>query len=191
MKSLRRQMSRLALTDKLTGLPNRRHLEEALERQTAKSRRDGRAYSVAIIDIDYFKEINDSYGHETGDLVLEGLSEIFRNVFRKSDLVARLGGDEFAIMLPDTGIDGAAQLLERLRSEVQHHGHSRAHLQRHQVTVSIGLAEARHDDSPADVLRRADERLYVAKKCGRNRVAMLSLEAVGDQYETVALGMTS
>jgi diguanylate cyclase (GGDEF)-like protein len=141
--------------------------------------------------VDYFKEINDSYGHEAGDRVLEGISEIFRTVLRKSDLVGRMGGDEFAVMMPDTDIDEAAMFLERLRSEVQSHGHANAHLQRNQVTVSIGLAEARRDDAPAVVLRRADDRLYVAKKCGRNRVAMLSLDAVAEQYETAALEKTS
>ena len=187
MKSLRRQMFQLALTDRLTGLPNRRHLEEALARQASHSRRTGAAYSLALVDVDRFKEINDTYRHEAGDRVLVGLSKVFRRVLRETDLVGRIGGDEFAILMPEAGLDEAARVVERVRGEVQNCGYWRSHLHRHKVTVSIGVVEAGSDEFPADVLNRADERLYVAKRCGRNRVEMWSLGSAVDDFSTIAL----
>jgi len=185
MKSLRRQMSKLALTDQLTALPNRRHLEQALERQAAQSRRTGIGYSLALLDLDHLKEINDTHGHEAGDRVLGELAEILRRALRRADLVGRLGGDEFAILMSETGLDEAALVLERVRCEVQSHCFSPISLHRHQVTVSIGLTEALPDDPPAEVLRLADDRLYVAKRCGRNRVA-LSLDDATRSHPAVA-----
>jgi len=172
MKALRNQLSHLALTDRLTDLPNRRQFDESLERHSASAGRSGITYAVGLIDVDHFKEINDSLGHEIGDRVLVELAEVVRGHLRKSDLAARMGGDEFAVLMTETDAAEAGEVLGRVLRAVAGRSFSASGLRRGQVTVSVGVTESEGEEDPSDVLRRADTELYAAKRNGRNRVAV-------------------
>lgn len=155
-------------TDPLTGVGTRRVLEKVLNAELARSIRYGRPFSVAIVDIDNFKQINDSTGHDVGDTVLQHLAKIMQQSVRKTDVIARFGGDEFVILMPETKLNDAVEMLERLRNEVR----SISLPNIRSVTISCGVAE--WDGSAADtaeiILKRADAALYEAKHAGRNRV---------------------
>lgn len=155
-----------AYTDPLTGLRNRRYLDLVLERELFRVRRYGRPLSLMILDLDHFKQVNDRYGHPVGDRVLETLAHCLEGQLRQSDRAVRLGGEEFAILLAETPLAQAVRLAGRVRQAV-------AALKVPPVaglSVSIGVAEARPEDSPLSLLKRADEALYQAKRRGRNRV---------------------
>ncbi len=158
----------LATRDELTGLFNRRHLQNVLAQELARFHRDGQAFSVCLLDIDHFKQINDSRGHEAGDKVLRTLAESIQTSVRSVDCFGRFGGEEFLLILPATSLAGAQQKAERLRQLVEalEFPELGSDLR---VTVSIGVAEAGNEPFDA-TLRRADTALYVAKKAGRNRV---------------------
>ena len=183
-----RQLERQAAEDSLTGLANRRCLEEWLASQFAQARRSGRTLTVAMADVDHFKQINDRFGHQAGDEVLVQVARIFRHVCRASDLAARYGGEEFVLALPDTDVPQARFLCERVRQAVEAHpwGAISAGLT---VTISMGLADSRalanhtlanqalanHTlASHERLLGLADAQLYDAKHAGRNRVASAS-----------------
>ena len=172
MKTLRNRLSYFALTDPLTDLPNRRHFDDHLQQHSALCSRMGTTYTVGLIDVDHFKEINDNLGHEVGDRVLVELAEIVRGALRQSDLAARLGGDEFAILMAETNVAEAGIVLDRILREVAGHRFSATGLRGAQVTVSIGATECEGDEAPNEVLRRADAELYTAKREGRNRLAV-------------------
>ena len=147
-----------ARTDPLTGLPNLRGWDEALTRELARARRTGRPFSVALLDIDGFKQINDSGGHQAGDRALREAVSAWMGTVRTSDLIARIGGDEFAVALPDCDREGAQDLGERLRAATPE-----------PCTCSVGAAEWRVGEAAEELLQRADEALYTAKNAGRNR----------------------
>lgn len=157
----------LLLTDPLTGVANRRHLEEFLEREAARARRYGAVLSVVMIDIDYFKRINDTYGHDGGDAVLQATARILGSYVRNVDLLARYGGEEFILVLPETTADEAARLAERIRLNLQRT--PIAPLPQ-PITASFGVAALDAAGSVRSLLKRADEALYQAKGGGRNRV---------------------
>jgi two-component system, cell cycle response regulator len=162
----------LAVVDALTGLNNRRYFETHLSALVGQAADRGRPLSLMILDIDHFKEVNDTYGHEAGDRVLKGFAERVRKVLRVPDLVCRLGGEEFVIVMPDTPLDIAAKIAERVRIEVEKDRFPVAEDgSRIAVTVSIGLAERGHDGEPDGLFRRADRALYRSKTSGRNRVS--------------------
>ena len=162
----------LAITDPLTGLHNRRYMEGHLKTLAAESRRNGRPLSILIADIDHFKSINDTHGHDSGDVVLKDFSERFRQNTRGIDLACRLGGEEFVIIMPDTDIARAYQVGERLRACVAADPFPIRPDMKIRVTVSVGIATLeRPDDTPETVFKRADNALYAAKRRGRNRVA--------------------
>ena len=167
-----RTLQDLSVRDGLTGLFNRRYLGEALEMLHSRSRRKNEPFSLAFIDIDHFKQFNDSTGHLEGNMVLKSLASLLKNRLRKSDLIARYGGEEFVILLPDTPRENSiqfAQAICRLISDHQFTGTSGQMLG--QVTVSIGVATFPEDGAePEDILTRADEALYAAKNGGRNQV---------------------
>jgi two-component system cell cycle response regulator len=173
LEASRQALHRQATTDPLTGLKNRReffsHAEKCLERH----RRYGATYSVIMLDIDYFKAINDSHGHDIGDKVLVAVSAILPQLTRNVDTVARVGGEEFAILLPDTKRLGAAVMAERIRSVIENHDFQIGG-KRLKLTVSIGIAsqDAEIVDNVGDLMRIADKRLYLAKEFGRNRIAV-------------------
>ena len=160
-------LDRQARSDPLTGVLNRRGLEERLRLAVASAKRGQRPLAVAMVDADYFKRVNDRFGHEVGDAVLRLLADTLRSRLRSSDAVARLGGEEFIAVLPDTDLAGAMALAESLRAAVEAH----VDAVYGNITVSIGVAvETGADVDGASLLRSADEALYRAKADGRNRV---------------------
>ncbi|MBT0652129.1 diguanylate cyclase [Geomobilimonas luticola] len=164
-------LTELSNTDPLTGLSNRRYFAETLEREFPRSVRKNESFSLAMGDIDYFKKINDTYGHQEGDMVLTTVATFIRNLIRRYDVAARYGGEEFAVILPDTDAAQAIQFAERLRKGVEALTFS-GRLQPLTVTISIGVATfpSPQIDSIDKLVRSADEALYRAKKNGRNRV---------------------
>jgi diguanylate cyclase (GGDEF)-like protein len=160
-------LERLALTDALTGLYNRHAGEQAMTREAARSRRTGAALSLALLDLDSFKQVNDLHGHEAGDRVLNEVGRILKTSFRASDLAIRWGGDEFLILLPDVMLVGAAAFAERLRMQVEALSFSGVG----RVTLSAGVVEVGRKEDPFAALKRADANLYEAKFGGRNRVS--------------------
>ena len=157
----------MANTDALTGLPNRRHALQRLEGMVAEAEREGRGLSAIMFDIDFFKRINDSFGHQTGDDVLRRVAWLAQKQTRAHDLVGRLGGEEFTWLMPSVTQREAGALAERLRKAVED-GSSRGGLP--PVTISMGCAQWQHGDSGEVLLAKADAALYAAKEGGRNRV---------------------
>lgn len=168
------RLRELSERDGLTGLCNHRHFVTTLKRDFAVAQRHGSEYSCLLLDLDYFKRINDSYGHLCGDGILRGLGRLLLKRVRTSDLVARYGGEEFAILLPATTLDGALLFAETLRDQIARHIF-RAGGERLRVTVSIGVSSfGRHrPESFQDLLSLADKALYLAKADGRNCVRTL------------------
>ncbi|MBA67599.1 MAG: PleD family two-component system response regulator [Rhizobiales bacterium] len=162
----------MAVTDPLTGLNNRRYLDTHLQTLFDRSKRRGRPLSVIIADIDHFKAVNDTHGHEGGDDILKDFAQRVRGAVRGADLACRFGGEEFVIVMPDTPDDIAAQVAERLREAVAGQAFRIAATgQDVNITTSIGIASLEAGDSDAaGMLRRADKALYAAKDGGRNRV---------------------
>ncbi|MGC9491406.1 GGDEF domain-containing protein, partial [Vibrio genomosp. F10] len=150
--------------DHLTGIYNRRFAENVLSNELYRLNRYSQKLTIMIIDIDNFKLVNDSLGHEIGDEVLKQLVEIIQSNIRNSDLFARWGGDEFLCLLPDTGINDAEGLAEKLVNIT----YSTFKSKNLPATLSIGLAEAEARQTPSDVLRCADSALYKAKENGKN-----------------------
>lgn len=167
--SMLAQLEPLATTDQLTGLYNRHYFTSELVKQINIWRRYQRPLSIIILDIDYFKKINDTYGHVAGDYVLRTLSEICQEIVRDIDTVARIGGEEFAILLPSTAVNGALQTAERIRKETEAHSFKYDDVG-FRLTVSMGVAELTDESwSITEFMKAADEMLYKAKNAGRNR----------------------
>ena len=158
-------LRQLAHTDSLTGLFNRRHLEIALREELHRSARYLRQLSVILVDIDHFKSINDRFGHQVGDVVLREVGAILTHDMREQDFASRWGGEEFCLVLPETDLDTAYALAERLREQLA----SIEILRNADVTASFGIAEYNHHESLDELLERADDALYQAKVAGRNR----------------------
>ncbi|AXE30401.1 hypothetical protein DK842_11130 [Chromobacterium phragmitis] len=162
LKALRRQAER----DDITGLANRRHANQALLRESERSGRSGRRYSVLLLDLDHFKHINDSHGHLVGDMVLQRFGLALRQRSRQLDTVARWGGEEFIIICPETEQEGARVLAENIAKLLRETDFSPVQ----SVTASIGVATLADDDTPDSLVHRADMHLYAAKQAGRDRV---------------------
>lgn len=164
------KLERIARRDALTGLHNRLAANEEIRATFLRMKRTGAIYSVLLMDIDHFKKVNDTYGHETGDEVLIRVADILRRSARETDFVARFGGEEFIGILPNTGATGATVVAEKIRAAV---AQSEQPLVGH-VTLSVGVAEAGSSDAGAELaIRHADQALYRAKAEGRNRVAVM------------------
>jgi diguanylate cyclase (GGDEF)-like protein len=161
------ESERLSLTDALTGVPNRRHLEAVLADEARRAARYRRAFSVLMVDVDHFKRINDSHGHETGDRVLIEVAARIRGAVRADlDTVARYGGEEFTVVLPETALEGALVVAEKIRVAV-----ANTAIERLAVTISVGVASCPDDGAdPPGLLHAADRALYEAKRAGRDRV---------------------
>ena len=172
---LNRELRRLrdsAYLDHLTQIPNRRHMDEVLEREINMANANGLPLSFALGDLDHFKEVNDSYGHAVGDAVLKHFAGLIKNNIKGQDTPARYGGEEFAIILPKTSIFGAGHVTDKIR-ELLHSTDfilSRDRSSIGRISVSFGVTQLQSGDSMADLIRRADRLLYRAKALGRNRV---------------------
>jgi diguanylate cyclase (GGDEF)-like protein len=174
LKQVREKLYELSITDDLTGLHNRRHFKHVLRREISRSVRHGVNLCLAIIDIDHFKMINDTHGHESGDLVLRALSDVFNQAFRKCDITGRIGGEEFAVMLPETDLEGAALVTDRFRERVEQES-GNLHKGVGTFTVSVGVTQRTGTTDDIDTLmKQADQALYRAKREGRNRVCLYS-----------------
>ncbi|MDR1168990.1 MAG: GGDEF domain-containing protein [Heliobacteriaceae bacterium] len=159
----------LSATDALTGLYNRRHFESNFERELLRAKRYNSKLSIAVIDIDYFKNVNDIYGHSAGDYVLKEVAYIALNTIRTTDMLFRYGGEEFVIILTETPREGAVIPLERLRASVENRKFCYKN-QEIKVTVSIGLSSDTSAATPCEMFDLADKALYKAKEAGRNRI---------------------
>lgn len=160
-----------AQKDYLTGLANRRHFMDQGEIELSRAKRYAKPLSMFMIDIDYFKKINDTYGHKMGDQVLQKLSSTMRELLRSVDIIGRIGGEEFAVLLPETGLHEACEVAERLRDSVARTSVVREQGMPISFTVSIGVATLQEQDMNLDVLfNLADQALYHAKQSGRNQV---------------------
>ena len=148
-------------TDPLTGVSNRRPFDDSLAALLERHARHGESLSVAMLDIDFFKRVNDEQGHLQGDRVLQGLAQLLKSELRETDVLAHYGGEEFVILMPATPLAAACHAAERYRANVE---------QNLSVTISIGLAGAMPEDNASSLLSRADAALYLAKGSGRNCV---------------------
>jgi len=166
------ELARVCRTDALTGLCNRRALRESLESELVRFQRYGRPFSLLMVDVDHFKQLNDLNGHQAGDAVLVRLGAVLSGALRRNDIVGRYGGEEIAIILPETGTAEAARTAERLRSMVALEAFQwESHCMR--VTISTGVATAGPNTTTCDdLVRDADRALYQAKHAGRNRVVV-------------------
>lgn len=164
-----RKLQRMATTDPLTGLLNRRHMSDLAEKELARVNRHPHSLTFVLLDVDHFKTINDGLGHQVGDRVLVHVANTLVRTLRDEDRVARWGGEEFLIMLPDTDLEHALQTAERLRQalvEQPWHGGARPV----ELSASLGLSEYHPGESLSDCVARADRALYAGKAGGRNRV---------------------
>jgi len=161
-----------AIRDPLTNLFNRRYLEETLDRELARAAREGYSVCVVMMDLDHFKKVNDTYGHEAGDHVLKALANTLAEQSRRGDFACRFGGEEFVVVMPNIGIDTAFQRAEKLRRSlnslyVPYGGHNLT------VTISMGIASyPMNGETREEVLRAADSAMYAAKKAGRDHILM-------------------
>lgn len=160
-----RKSQQLSITDSLTGINNRAKLDSLLESEINRAIRHHSRFSVILCDLDFFKRVNDEFGHMVGDQVLIQLAVLLQEACRELDIAGRWGGEEFLILCPHTDLTGAFQLAERIRSSV-----ANAHfVHKQRITLSLGIAELRNNEDSSSVLKRADDALYRAKAKGRNR----------------------
>ncbi|MGM0768639.1 MAG: GGDEF domain-containing protein [Pseudomonadota bacterium] len=170
LMELARAHEHAARTDELTGLANRRDMQFRLNAEFSRHQRTGHHFSVALIDLDLFKVINDRYGHDAGDEALKTFATLMQGVIRQTDIAARWGGEEFLILLPDTSLLQALTLAERLRAEVAGTEFVFAE-QRLPISISAGVCSIAKAGSVDELLKQADVHLYNAKEAGRNRIA--------------------
>lgn len=170
--ALRNELRCRAMTDELTGLANRREFMASLERAISASRRSRRPLALAILDIDHFKRVNDTYGHPAGDAVIRKIATEAVDIMRGQDTVGRLGGEEFAIILPDCSAEDAIAACERLRLEVRQSDLQIETGEQIFVTLSTGISVFQSGDTPEAMIARADKALYAAKNDGRDRVLL-------------------
>ena len=162
----------MSVLDGLTGLYNRRQFEIGLEQEYNRTKRHPSDFSLAIMDIDFFKKVNDTYGHQYGDYVLKTVADLLKQSFRKTDLLYRYGGEEMVVIMPETNIEGAVIPVQRLRRMVEEYDFNYNGVKA-KVTISIGLTMNYQDfKSSAELLKSADDSLYRAKEEGRNRVVL-------------------
>ncbi len=181
------KLQRQSITDGLTGIKTRGFFWEAMQSEWKRASRSGRAFSVVLIDLDKFKEVNDTMGHLEGDLVLARVGRLLEQKCRQSNIVARYGGDEFIILMPETGLEQAQILSERLRLWVA----TDPMLSEHHITGSFGVASfPLHGFAAEDIIRLADSGMYISKHAGGNRVSMVELSA-SDEGVTVKRQMMS
>jgi two-component system chemotaxis response regulator CheY len=163
----------MAETDELTQLPNRRTVLQRLDEEISRAERYGHPLSIVLLDIDHFKDVNDTYGHPAGDTVLRQTAKKLSGAIRDTDLLGRYGGEEFLAVLAQTDLPGARKLAERIRTEIESHVFDLGNGTNLRKTVSLGASTWNHgSDSADELIARADAALYLAKEGGRNRVVM-------------------
>ena len=165
---LHEEISRIAAEDDLTGLYNRRKINELIHDEIERSERYKKGFSIIIMDIDFFKRVNDRFGHLAGDQLLKMFSDIMRDTIRHTDTAGRWGGEEFVVLCPETKMDGAMALADKIRQRIESYIFNSFGKQ----TASFGVACYVDDDSVDSIISRADIALYDAKNSGRNRVAV-------------------
>jgi two-component system, cell cycle response regulator len=175
LEEANRQLRKLSITDGLTGLFNHRHIHELLHEEFERSRRSSEPVAVVMLDLDHFKNLNDTYGHPTGDVILFETAEILRDTAREIDMLGRYGGEEFVAVLPDSDEEAGVRFAERVRERVDAHVF-RDGATEVRMTLSCGVAALPSPgvDSPSSLLKLADEALYRAKSGGRNQVIRAS-----------------
>lgn len=176
LRESREELERLSTLDGLTGLANRRHLLSRLALESSRAKRGHHIFAVLMVDVDHFKDYNDSYGHLAGDEVLVRIAEILRESCREVDCAARYGGEEFLVLLTETGMEGAVEVAERVRARLASETFAGG-----TITLSVGVASyPEFGETPEAVIMSADVALYQAKHMGRDRVVMASLNKVED-----------
>lgn len=170
LKEQERRLTELSITDELTGLYNKRWYSSKLASEVDHARRLGRPLSLLILDVDHFKNFNDAHGHAAGDEVLAELGRIITRTFRKTDIPCRYGGEEFAVVLPDTELEDAVAIAERLRRSFGATRFQISRKERARATISLGVSRMTESDDEASLFERTDKALYQAKESGRNRV---------------------
>lgn len=186
LRQSREELERLSRTDALTGLPNRRHLMETLEKEVRRAKRNERPFSLLMVDVDHFKRYNDTFGHLAGDEVLKRLAQVLAAAIRTADYAARYGGEEFTVVLPETHLESALEVAERIRAKMEEQQFGPGGTGR--VTLSIGMAEHPTDGGTVEaVTSAADSALYAAKEYGRNRVVTTRSKLMPTQVEGTPL----
>lgn len=169
MRQFNESLQKAALHDPLTGLGNRRFLLEHIKAETLRFNRCGQVFSIAVLDVDHFKRVNDTYGHEAGDQLLCEIARTIPTVLREYDICGRWGGEEFLLIFPSTDPEAATQIAQRIRQAI-----AAITLpffeDRHHITASLGLTTYRQGEDHNDTIRRADDAMYQAKAAGRDRV---------------------
>jgi len=178
------ELETMSLTDALTGVGNRRKLDEGLAREISRVRRYGGQMSLLLADLDRFKSINDEFGHDAGDSVLRAIAQMMASMVRDTDLVARLGGDEFCIVMPSVGVPGAKLLAERMQLRLEQAVVSPLNVP---LTASFGAVQVRPGESAESLLHRADQTMYRAKSRGRNQVG----SDFGDEVRSAVKAISS
>lgn len=172
------EILKYATLDALTGFYNRRQLEERIKQEVSNAKRQNAPLCGIMTDIDFFKSVNDTYGHAVGDLVLKTIAKVIRSQLREYDIAGRYGGEEFSILLPFTKIEEAHMVAERLRKTIESKViniskvNPDADVKEIKVTISLGVYEIKQDDKEDDLLKKADKALYEAKNTGRNKVVI-------------------
>ncbi len=175
IKELTEKLAYQAHVDFLTGAYSRGYFYELANLELSRAQRYGQTFSLMILDIDFFKKINDQYGHDAGDKALQRVVGIIKDILRDLDVVGRLGGEEFVVLLPQANLENAALVAERIRKQVSSEPIWGSHDKMFKMTVSIGLAQLGHELSNIDsIVKAADTALYEAKNSGRNRVSYLA-----------------
>lgn len=169
-KKMEEEIRRLSETDALTQINNRVKLDSVLNMEIERLSRSDSVCSLMLLDIDFFKNVNDTYGHSIGDIVLKEFADIIKKTVRKTDVVGRWGGEEFIVILPFTDMDQGLVLAEKVRLKVAEHIFPEAG----NITASFGVAESRGDTSAVELVSNADDAMYKAKETGRNRVCHYS-----------------
>jgi len=158
-----------ATKDEKTGLYNHRFFKSVFEIEIERAKREKEKISLMIIDIDFFKKLNDTYGHLTGDKALIELAKTLKKVLREYDLISRFGGEEFFVLLQGESASRAKTIGDRLREKLWNN----KTLKKYRLTISIGITEFKKGDNPEKIIKRADKALYISKESGRNRVSVL------------------
>ena len=168
---LQKKLHSQANTDFLTSISNRREFFYQLNKEFERARRYGRTFSIAMIDLDHFKQVNDKLGHHEGDLILQKFSKVIGKMIRTADIFARLGGEEFAIIVPDTSIEKALIMSEKMHKTTTEYFKDNIF----NITISIGISEFSNTDNVNTLMQRADKALYTAKRKGRNRTEIIKI----------------